>query len=82
MTVRDRQQINLPPEDVMADIDPDDFHSFSCRRCGYEMVRVQRRVIDRLLSIFGPVHRFRCTNLGCGYECNLKNGDDEGTSTF
>ena len=82
MSVRDRPQINLPSEDVMADIDADDLRSAPCPRCGYEMFRVKRRVIDLLLTIFTPVHCFRCANLGCGYECNLKNGDeDDGTRT-
>ena len=73
MTVRDHPQINLPPEDVMADVDSADMISFACPQCGYEMMRVQRWAIDNLLSMFAAVHRFRCTNLACGYECKLKN---------
>ena len=64
----------MPLEDVMADIDllNIDQHDLSCPKCGYELIRVQRRFVDNLLSVFMPVLRFRCTNLSCGYESNLR----------
>ena len=49
-----------------------DMSSTACPKCGYEMIPVQLRFIDRLLSILNPVHRFRCTKFLCGYERNLK----------
>ena len=44
----------------------------ACPECGGELFRVDRRFIDRLLSLFIPVQRFRCTNPRCGYELNVR----------
>ena len=79
MMVSDRPQINLSPDEVMAGINhPSEMRALACAKCGYEMIRVRRRFIDRLLSILNPVRRFRCSNLGCRYECNLTNGERTG----
>jgi hypothetical protein len=34
-------------------------------------MRIQRRVVDRLLSIVRPVHRYQCVTLECGWQGNL-----------
>jgi len=34
-------------------------------------VRVKRRLVDRLVSVFAPVQRFRCPELDCQWEGNL-----------
>ena len=43
-----------------------------CPECGYDMIPMQSRIIDRLVSMLIPVHRFRCPNFLCGNECNIK----------
>jgi len=35
------------------------------------VLRVHRRVIDRLYSLYHPVYRFQCTSLECGWQGNL-----------
>jgi predicted RNA-binding Zn-ribbon protein involved in translation (DUF1610 family) len=46
----------------------------SCPQCGDTVLRVPRRVIDRLYSLFHPVHRYQCTSLECGWQGNLSRG--------
>jgi transposase-like protein len=43
-----------------------------CPRCGSELIRTRRRLIDRLASVFKPVQRYRCGGLGCGWVGNFK----------
>jgi predicted RNA-binding Zn-ribbon protein involved in translation (DUF1610 family) len=43
----------------------------SCPQCGAAALRVHRRVVDRLYSLFHPVHRYHCTSLECGWQGNL-----------
>ena len=44
-----------------------------CPRCGRgHLVRVRRRPIDRLLSLFMHVNRYRCYNFTCQWEGNLR----------
>ena len=43
----------------------------SCPQCGDTVLRVHRRVIDRLYSLFHPVYRYQCTSLECGWQGNL-----------
>ena len=38
-----------------------------CPRCGGGLQRVHRHSIDRAISIFVPVRRYRCTNRDCGW---------------
>jgi len=44
-----------------------------CPMCaeGY-LIRVRRRVVDRLLSLFVLVHRYRCPCFSCQWEGNLR----------
>jgi predicted RNA-binding Zn-ribbon protein involved in translation (DUF1610 family) len=46
----------------------------SCPQCGDTVLRVHRRVIDRLYSLFHPVQRYQCTSLECGWQGNLPRG--------
>ena len=68
---RDRLRTNLPPADLTSHFERGDPIASECPMCGGVLVRARRRFIDRLLSVFTPVHRFRCINFGCGHECNL-----------
>jgi predicted RNA-binding Zn-ribbon protein involved in translation (DUF1610 family) len=43
----------------------------SCPQCGDAVLRVHRRVIDRLYSLYHPVYRYQCTSLECGWQGNL-----------
>ena len=43
----------------------------SCPLCGDNVLRVHRRVIDYIYSIYRPVHRYQCTSLECGWRGNL-----------
>lgn len=40
--------------------------------CHATAYRIQRRFVDLLLGVFGPVQRYRCTAMGCGWEGNLR----------
>jgi len=42
-----------------------------CPRCQGAVVRIRRRAIDRLVSLFSARHRYRCQSIGCGWEGNL-----------
>jgi len=44
------------------------FHK--CEKCGEQCVRIRRRPVDRLQSVFLPVRRFRC--MRCQYEVNVQ----------
>ena len=46
----------------------------SCPQCGDTALRVHRRVVDRLYSLFHPVYRYQCTSLECGWQGNLPRG--------
>ena len=43
----------------------------ACPCCASDLFRVQRRWIDRLISLYLPVHRYRCIGPGCGWIGNL-----------
>ena len=34
-------------------------------------MRIQRRIADRLLSLFRPIYRYQCSTLECGWQGNL-----------
>jgi hypothetical protein len=34
-------------------------------------MRIQRRLVDRLLSLFRPMYRYQCSKLECGWQGNL-----------
>ena len=44
---------------------PDGGH---CPACGGELTRVHRHALDRWVSLFRSVHRYRCLDPGCGWE--------------
>ena len=47
--------------------------SYACPVCGQPgLLRVRRRLIDRILSVFLSQRRFRCTQPGCAWEGNLR----------
>ena len=45
-----------------------------CPRCGGEVVRISRRLIDRVVSLVRPVQRYRCTASQCQWAGNLSRG--------
>ena len=53
---------------------PDDSRLLACKcpRCEGDLIRIRRRPIDRMFSLFVSVRRFRCVNLGCIWEGNLR----------
>ena len=44
----------------------------ACPRCNGPAIRVPRRVVDLLISMFITVSRFRCRSMDCGWEVNLR----------
>jgi hypothetical protein len=50
----------------------DESDSYTCPLCGlHGLIRIRRRPIDRLLSLFVRQRRFRCTQPGCAWQGNL-----------
>jgi hypothetical protein len=45
--------------------------SRSCPQCGATLMRIHRRPIDRVVSLFKPLRRYRCTRLECEWTGNL-----------
>lgn len=46
--------------------------ALTCPQCkSHYVVRVRRRLLGRLISLFYPLHRYRCRNLGCEWEGNI-----------
>ena len=43
----------------------------TCPTCGEPLLRIPRRAVDRLLSLFSPVHRYRCRNHSCRWQGNI-----------
>lgn len=43
----------------------------ACPCCQRKMIRIWRRPSDRLLSIFTPLHRYRCDSHDCRWEGNI-----------
>jgi predicted RNA-binding Zn-ribbon protein involved in translation (DUF1610 family) len=59
-----------PPEGVLVPAAHGD--GVGCPRCGNaELVRIHRRLLDRLLSCVRPVYRFRCADPGCAWQGTL-----------
>ena len=52
----------------------------SCPKCRSALQRVWRRPIDRFVSLFVPVHRFRCEKFVCQWAGNLRVRDTLGPS--
>ncbi|MGV0950476.1 MAG: hypothetical protein ACOYB3_07350 [Azonexus sp.] len=56
----------------------DSSSSPACPACGaHSLNRVQRRFVDRLLSLFGRVRRYRCYAFNCQWEGNLNVANHE-----
>lgn len=53
----------------------------ACPLCDQYLIRIGRRPIDRLLSQFVPVHRYRCRFFSCQWEGNL-DVDSNALTTF
>ena len=43
-----------------------------CPECHSSLNRIPRRFIDRVLSLFYPVHRYHCRSFVCNWEGNLR----------
>jgi hypothetical protein len=43
-----------------------------CPLCAGHLIRIRRRFVDRLLSLFVPVHRYRCPAFTCQWEDNIR----------
>jgi hypothetical protein len=43
-----------------------------CPVCNGSTYRIPRRLVDLLVSIFTPVHRFRCRSMSCSWEGNIR----------
>lgn len=46
----------------------------ACPQCAGPVSRIPRRLVDRIGSLFKPVHRYRCRSLVCSWEGNLPVG--------
>jgi len=44
----------------------------ACPRCGQHLVRVERRLLDRLISLVVPVQRYRCRMHNCQWEGTVR----------
>ena len=44
----------------------------SCPRCAGNLIRIRRRIVDRLLTLFVPVRRYECPYSCCGWKGNLR----------
>ena len=45
---------------------------YRCPNCDAKLIRTARRPIDRLLSLFVPQLRFRCTRFQCQWVGNIR----------
>jgi hypothetical protein len=43
----------------------------ACPLCNARVNRISRRLIDRVISVVHPVHRYRCDSFTCHWEGNL-----------
>jgi hypothetical protein len=43
----------------------------TCPLCGCSLIRARRRPIDRFISVFHRVYRYRCYAADCSWEGNL-----------
>lgn len=44
----------------------------ACPHCKGPTIRVTRRLVDLLMSMFISVSRYRCRSIDCGWEGNLR----------
>ncbi|MFZ5511404.1 MAG: hypothetical protein ACOZCP_15270 [Pseudomonadota bacterium] len=42
-----------------------------CPVCGGPVLRIRRRLVDRIISLLRPVARYRCQSARCQWEGNL-----------
>ena len=54
--------------DIRRDTPSTEAQIVACPRCHERLLRVRRRPIDRIVSVFQTVHRFRCYNSTCQWE--------------
>ena len=47
----------------------------TCPQCSDQVYRVPRRLVDRMISLFTPVQRYRCLSPYCEWEGNLSKTD-------
>lgn len=52
----------------------------TCPSCNGSLVRAWRRPIDRFMTQFVPVHRYRCVSFACRWEGNFRTRRDPGTA--
>jgi hypothetical protein len=43
------------------------FTTLECPRCGSDLRRIHRSTVDRVLSFFVPLRRYRCSNRDCSW---------------
>jgi hypothetical protein len=43
-----------------------------CPKCGRHALRIRRRPLDRVVSVFGTVWRFRCSDPACDWAGNVR----------
>ncbi len=51
---------------------PHDTARHVCPVCQGFVLRIARRPIDKLTSLFAPVQRYRCESFSCGWEGNFR----------
>ncbi len=51
-------------------------NTYECPRCGGYALRIRRRRVDRLISIFKPVQRYKCQQYNCSWQGNIGVSDD------
>jgi len=52
-----------------------------CPRCQGYVIRVPRRLVDRVMSLLLPRQRYSCQSAGCHWEGNLRPGADRKHAT-
>lgn len=43
-----------------------------CPKCGSKLGRIHRRPVDRFYSLINPIIRYRCRNIKCHWEGNMR----------
>lgn len=68
---------------ILANASCHDDHSdsYTCPMCGErDLIRIRRRFIDRIMSMFISLRRYRCTHSGCQWKGNLREKKNENKS--
>jgi len=50
-----------------------------CPQCGAFLVRIPRRLLDRIVSIATPVRRYQCIEFACDWKGILRTADEPAT---